>query len=827
MQQRSEIRNSGRRCTISLPLHPSLTRVDRQADTCTISLFPPTNHYSKEEIVHCLPVCLRRKPRVEGADSKQTRAAVQQHSVGRVRVGREKGGNSALSACLSTRGSGGWKIGRVLVANRGEIALRIMRTSKQMGIKTIAVYSDADSKSLHVQFADEAYRIGEASALRSYLCADRIVQAALSAGADAIHPGYGFLSENANFAEQCAANGLIFMGPSAEAIRAMGMKNTAKNIMTEANVPVVRGYNGAEQNDAHLLEKAREIGFPIMMKAVCGGGGKGMRIALDESQFAECLDSARSEALKAFGNGDMILERYVQRPRHVEVQIFGDSHGNFVYLWERDCSIQRRHQKIIEEAPAPGLSPETRHWLGKTAVEAARAVGYVGAGTVEFIMDPADGQFYFMEMNTRLQVEHPITEAITGLDLVQWQFLVAQGDRLPLTQQQISLNGHAMEARIYAEDSAAGFMPTAGHLEHLFFPSSVPHLRVDSGVREGDEISVHYDPMVAKVIAWGADRSEAIRRLDEGLRQTRIGGLSNNVRFVRACLAHERFRLGDVYTDFVAEHIDQLLTHCKSPTVVARGRESVGGLLVEAALAQLLLSRFRSLCAADPSSPFAHQSPFYASPTFFRMNHFAHRTLRLDAEQSAEVEIQRDGFYRINLRFADGNQQMHNVRVGTVQYDKTATTGKPMVRFSLEMDERKRWECTAVLLERELAIFGQDEHQWPNPFLQQTDDGTSGAVPLLDGVADGKARSPIPGLVEKVFVKADDPVVKGQPLVAMSSMKMEFIIRAPFDGTAISVFCTPGQNVAKDVVLLLLNVAKTDNDENQTEGEKAMDNEGI
>ncbi|KAH7698789.1 methylcrotonoyl-CoA carboxylase subunit alpha, partial [Aphelenchoides avenae] len=479
------------------------------------------------------------------------------------------------------------RIDRVLIANRGEIALRVMRTARKLGIESVAVYSDADVNSQHTKYADRAYHIGSAAALQSYLRADKIIDVALKAGAQAIHPGYGFLSENAEFAEKCAEAGIVFMGPPPKAIRDMGIKSRAKQIMIAANVPVIEGYNGSDQKPETLLEESRNIGFPVMLKAVCGGGGKGMRIALTENDFFSSLQSARSEAAKSFGNDDMIVEKFVERPRHVEVQIFGDTHGNYLYLWERDCSLQRRHQKVIEEAPAPGLDLKTRQQIGQNAVEAARAVDYVGAGTVEFIMDP-QGSFYFMEMNTRLQVEHPVSEAITGVDLVEWQFKVAQGEPIPLKQEQIPLLGHAMEARIYAEDSAAGFMPTAGRLEHLSFPKNA---RVDSGVVEGDEVTVHYDPMIAKIIVAGADRQEATRRLDDALRNTHIGGLCNNVDFVRTCLNHKEFIAGNVYTDFIKDHESELLKDKKEPSLES---------LIESVVGRILLQSFHNDASKGP-----------------------------------------------------------------------------------------------------------------------------------------------------------------------------------------------------------------------------------
>ncbi|KAG2462401.1 MCCA carboxylase, partial [Polypterus senegalus] len=416
------------------------------------------------------------------------------------------------------QGASGRRIEKVLIANRGEIACRVMRTAKKMGVRSVAVYSEADKHSMHVAMADEAYHIGPAASQQSYLSMEKIMEIAKKSIAQAIHPGYGFLSENTEFAELCKQEGIIFIGPPSSAIRDMGIKSTSKHIMAAAGVPIIEGYHGDDQSDQKLKEEAKRIGYPVMIKAVRGGGGKGMRIARTEADFLDQLESARREARKSFNDDAMLVEKFVENPRHVEVQVFGDQHGNAVYLFERDCSVQRRHQKIIEEAPGPGIKPEVRRRLGEAAVKAAKAVKYVGAGTVEFIMD-ADHNFYFMEMNTRLQVEHPVTEMITGTDLVEWQLRIAAGEKLPLSQEEISLNGHSFEARIYAEDPSNDFLPGAGPLLHLSTPEPNDFIRIETGVREGDEVSVHYDPMIAKLVVWGEDRSAALQKLRYCLRQ--------------------------------------------------------------------------------------------------------------------------------------------------------------------------------------------------------------------------------------------------------------------------------------------------------------------
>ncbi|KIH55761.1 putative methylcrotonoyl-CoA carboxylase, alpha subunit, partial [Ancylostoma duodenale] len=650
------------------------------------------------------------------------------------------------------------KINRVLIANRGEIAIRVMKTARKMGIESVAVFSDADRNALFVKKADKAFHIGPAAAAQSYLnidkiidtaltagaqgihpgygflsenakfaerCAeagvvfigppvqairdmgtkslakqimqdakvpvvegfhgadqsdanlrafhigpaaasqsylniDKIINTALTAGAQGIHPGYGFLSENAKFAERCAEAGIVFIGPPVQAIRDMGTKSLAKQIMQDAKVPVVEGFHGADQSDANLRVHAERIGYPVMLKAVYGGGGKGMRIAWSASEFDEKLSSARNEAMKSFGNDEMLVEKFVERPRHVEVQVFGDHHGNYVHLWERDCSVQRRHQKIIEEAPAPLVSHETRLRLGESAVRAAAAVGYVGAGTVEFILDPK-GNFYFMEMNTRLQVEHPVTEAITGTDLVEWQLKVAQGEKLPLKQDQIPLKGHAFECRVYAEDTKGGsFMPTAGKLDYVSFPADA---RVDTGVVSGDEVSVHYDPMIAKVVVWAEDRTAAAAKLDSALANTRISGLPTNIQFVRTVLGHPEFVKGNVYTDFIPDYQKELFAD------VRQSDEE----LVEGALGLAVLSR-----PPHPTGPF-EQIPF------FRLNHAVEQTYKL-GEKDVALSFVSESEMEVSL-----NGKKKKVSISDVSADENG------VRYTIEFDGR-RWSAEAIRL---------------------------------------------------------------------------------------------------------------------------------
>ena len=440
--------------------------------------------------------------------------------------------------------------GSLLIANRGEIACRIIGTARRMGLRTVAVHSDADAGARHVRLADQALRIGPAAARESYLVVDRIIEAAKRSGAEAIHPGYGFLSENPLLAEACAASGIVFVGPTAEAIRAMGSKSSAKAIMEKAGVPTTPGYHGAEQSPAGLAAEAERIGYPVLIKATNGGGGKGMRRVDRASDFEAALAACRREAKAAFDSETVLIERYVERPRHVEVQVFGDTHGNYVHLFERDCSVQRRHQKVLEEAPAPGLPDAVRKQMGETAVLAAKAVSYVGAGTVELIIDQA-GTFYFMEMNTRLQVEHPVTEQITGLDLVEWQLRVAAGEPLPLKQAQITLSGHSIEARIYAENPDAQFVPSIGKLVHLAAPAQSRTVRIDTGVEQGDEITPYYDPMIAKLIVWGADRSEALRQMQAALDHYEVVGVANNVEFLGRLVRTASFTKPDLDTSLI------------------------------------------------------------------------------------------------------------------------------------------------------------------------------------------------------------------------------------------------------------------------------------
>ena len=458
------------------------------------------------------------------------------------------------------------KIAKLLIANRGEIACRVMATCQKLGIKTVAVYSEADKDAMHRHMADEAVFIGPAAASESYLVADKIIDAAKRTGADAVHPGYGFLSENPEFAETCEKNDIIFVGPSATSMRAMALKGAAKKLMEDADVPVVPGYHGDDQSLETLTSEANRIGYPVLIKAVAGGGGKGMRMVYSADEIEAGIEAARREGENSFGNGKLLIEKLIQKPRHIEVQVFGDADGNAVHLFERDCSLQRRHQKVVEEAPAPGMTDSMRAKMGEAAVKAAEAINYTGAGTVEFIADVSNGldenSFYFMEMNTRLQVEHPVTEMITGLDLVEWQIMVAEGQALPLAQDEIDLavDGHAVEVRLYAEDPYNDFLPSIGRVG-MFDPYTETAFgtRIDAGVQDGDSVSIHYDPMIGKLIAWGENRLEAIEALERLVAETPVTGLVTNRDFLGKCLAHADFKAGDVHTGFIEEYADTLL----------------------------------------------------------------------------------------------------------------------------------------------------------------------------------------------------------------------------------------------------------------------------
>ncbi|WP_147124521.1 biotin carboxylase N-terminal domain-containing protein [Shimia ponticola] len=640
-------------------------------------------------------------------------------------------------------------IDTLLIANRGEIACRIARTARAMGLRTVAVYSDADAGAAHVAACDLAYPIGGAAPADSYLRGDRIIAAAQAAGAQAIHPGYGFLSENPDFVEAVEAAGLIFVGPSAKAIRAMGLKDAAKALMEEAGVPVVPGYHGADQSDALLGAEAQRIGYPVLIKAVAGGGGKGMRRVDNPSDFADALRAARAEARTAFGNDDVLVEKYVGTPRHVEVQVFGDG-TKAVHLYERDCSLQRRHQKVIEEAPAPGMTPEMRDAMGQAAVRAAEAIGYSGAGTVEFIVDATDGlrpdRFYFMEMNTRLQVEHPVTEAITGVDLVAWQLRVARGEPLPMAQNDIPLRGHAMEARLYAEDAAAGFLPAIGRLTRFDAPEAA---RLDTGVRAGDEITPHYDPMIAKLIVHGDTRDEALSRLDRALSDTRISGVTTNLGFLRRLARTNGYQTGKVDTGLIDREGEALAADA-IPCSKTRALAAIAALGLD-------------------QSPPAHAG--------FALWHSQAQIARL-AWSGDAIDI------RVTTRGADvfdvhGDDWHHEVtRLGaTWRIDGVQTSA-----------------CLQADVGRVTVFDGA-------PYVFDVAD------PLARGGASAGGNvieAPMPGLVQTISAKPGQSVQEGDALATLEAMKMEHVLRAPRAGTVADVLVAAGAQVAAGAALITL-----------------------
>ncbi|KAF2355622.1 Biotin/lipoyl attachment, partial [Trinorchestia longiramus] len=674
-------------------------------------------------------------------------------------------------------------IRKILIANRGEIACRVIRTARKLGIQTVAVYSDVDRKALHVAMADEAYHIGGAAPQDSYLKGAVILEVARRSGAQAVHPGYGFLSENTEFAEACHDSGVVFIGPPAQAIRDMGIKSTSKYIMEAAGVPVVGGYHGEDQSDETLRQEADKIGFPVMIKAVRGGGGKGMRIAFTPAEFQEQLESARREAVKSFNDDVMLVEKFVQRPRHVEVQVFGDQYGNYVYLYERDCSVQRRHQKIVEEAPAPGVGDVVRAELGSAAVQAAKAVNYVGAGTVEFIMD-ADHKFYFMEMNTRLQVEHPVSEMITGTDLVEWQIRVAAGERLPLLQEDLRLHGHSFEARVYAEEPGNSFMPGAGPITRLSAPENDAHTRIETGVREGDEVSVHYDPMIAKVVVWGPDRNTALNRLASALTRYNIVGLHTNVEFMLSLLAHPEFGKGNVHTDFIQEHHAALF-----PVVEVTSPQAC-----QAALAFLLHQQLET--PAGPISP-----AFSKTSGCLRVNQIKKTSFFLKCgDKTVTVYVEEPpvgNTLSMKIKGADAEHkvsgQLENVEGGGSVQKLVSEIDGVLTRTRIIKHDRDVYMFTKN---------GVQKFTLPEPKFVSKVGGSAGA----GGSGRGGAVAPMPGVVEKVLVEAGQKVQPGDPLVVVIAMKMEFIVKATAAGEVQAILYKKGDTVAKDAALVKIKL---------------------
>ena len=657
---------------------------------------------------------------------------------------------------------------KILIANRGEIACRVATTARRMGIATVAIYSDADANSRHLDLCDEAIAVGPAAASESYLHIDRVLAAARQCGAQAIHPGYGFLSENDSFAAACEAAGLVFIGPPASAIRAMGSKAAAKALMEKAGVPLVPGYHGEQQDPAFLQMQADQIGYPVLLKASAGGGGKGMRVVQRSEDFAEALRSCQREATNSFGDPQVLIEKYLIRPRHIEIQIFADMHGNCVSLFERDCSVQRRHQKVLEEAPAPGMTEDRRRAMSAAAVDAAQAVAYVGAGTVEFIANQ-DGSFYFMEMNTRLQVEHPVTEMITGTDLVEWQLRVAAGERLPRLQSELSITGHAIEARIYAENPDKGFLPSTGRLEFLQMPAATEYapgpVRIDAGVRQGDMISPFYDPMIAKLIVHGTDRAEALARMSRALAEFQVVGPATNVAFLKRLIASEAFAQADLDTGLIERHHQALFPVSPPPP---------------AAVFALAAAHLAAPAPAAPATPWAALSGW-------RLNGDYQRRLTWSSaagEHPTQLSYRSDGLW---MRVGQTDMPLQDISVSNTRV---------RVRSSHQV-----WHGEVVRAGDLFHVFHQGHHWqlvWHDP-IAHAGEGE---------VDEGRLTAPMPGKIIAVLVTAGQHVDKGTPLLIMEAMKMEHTISAPAGGVVNALLYEVGDQVDEGAQLLALTFAE-------------------
>ncbi|HEX6928711.1 MAG TPA: acetyl/propionyl/methylcrotonyl-CoA carboxylase subunit alpha [Gammaproteobacteria bacterium] len=645
---------------------------------------------------------------------------------------------------------------KILIANRGEIACRIIATCRRLGIRTVVVYSDADASARHVRLADEAVHVGGSQPADSYLNIERIVEAAKSTGAKAVHPGFGFLSERPAFVKAIEKAGLVFIGPSPETMDMMGAKDTAKAIMEKAGVPVVPGYHGDEQDERFLAKQAKAIGFPLMIKAAAGGGGKGMRIVREEKDFAEALKSAKRESKSAFGDDKVLLEKFVTGPRHIEFQVFGDTHGNIVHLFERECSIQRRYQKIIEETPSPFLTAKMRKEMGEAAVAAAKAVNYVNAGTVEFIVGE-DREFYFMEMNTRLQVEHPVTEMTTNLDLVEWQLRVAAGEALPLEQDDIERSGHAIEVRLYAENPRKDFLPSVGTLNAFITPEEDVHFRLDTGVETGDEISIHYDPMIAKMIVWHEDRASAIRALQQALSETAVFGLTTNLPLLRSIVGDDVFAAGDIDTRYIDTHLEKLNHAGPAPTAV-----------LDAAALDYLLEN-------EETTGFDHADGFQA-------NHLGGRRFVFRDEAGTEttrfVRCDSNGF----VVGENGEERVLNAE----QVDA----------FTIRVASDTHTENFMILRRDDAIQVSSGGRAWQlariHPFAAQ-------AAAAADEAHPG---APMPGRIVAVHVKPGDRVEQGQPLLVMEGMKMEVTVKAGIAGIIEKVLHVEGDTVEADAPLV-------------------------
>jgi 3-methylcrotonyl-CoA carboxylase alpha subunit len=687
---------------------------------------------------------------------------------------------------------------KILIANRGEIACRIIKTAKKMGILTVAVYSDADKDSLHVNMADEALYLGPSPSRESYLLADKVIAAAKITGAQAIHPGYGFLSENAEFCRSCTDNNIVFIGPPVEAIEAMGSKSAAKNIMEKAQVPLVPGYHGDDQSEQVIKKAADDMGYPVLLKATAGGGGKGMRQVWTENEFSEGFAAAKREAMSSFGDDTMLVEKYLTQPRHVEIQVFCDNHNNAVYLFERDCSVQRRHQKVIEEAPAFKMSDSLRAKMGDSAIKSAQAIGYQGAGTVEFLLD-VDGSFYFMEMNTRLQVEHPVTEMISGQDLVEWQLRVAAGEKLPKTQNELVINGHAFEARIYAEDPNNDFLPATGKLQLLKTPIESKHVRIDTGVRQGDEVSVFYDPMIAKLIVWDENRTKALQRLAKALREYRIDGVTTNIDFLYNVATTQAFKEENIDTGFIEKNqtdiFHQATTNETNLAIV--NKLPIAALFLVLKLAAK--SKLLALQSNDPHSPWNDSSAW-------RLNEPSLQNLVLaynDQHFNVTIEQKRDadaGCFLINI--TGDNLTSKDIAGNKINQTFDCQGELNGEQLTVTIDGHRNQTVIAhaentINLYQENGVFSFI-HVLPDHGQNEGND------------IQGGLNAPMNGTMVSVLVNAGDKVLKGQPLMIMEAMKMEHTIKAPADGIIDEIYFNAGDMVDGGAALLAFSADDKD-----------------
>ncbi len=657
---------------------------------------------------------------------------------------------------------------KILIANRGEIACRVAQTCRRLSIHAVAVYSEADSGALHTALCNEAWRLGPAPARESYLRGERILEIARASGAEAVHPGYGFLAENAGFAQACADADLVFIGPPASAIAAMGSKSAAKRLMSEADVPLVPGYHGDAQDSDTLAQAAQEIGYPVLIKPTAGGGGKGMHRVDEAAAFADTLAAAKREAAASFGDDRVLIEKYILEPRHIEIQVFADRHGGVVHLFERDCSVQRRYQKVLEEAPAPGVSESLRRKMGQAAVRAAQAIGYVGAGTVEFIVEPG-GAFYFMEMNTRLQVEHPVTEQVTGLDLVEWQLRVADGEHLPLSQAELALHGHAFEARIYAEDPCNEFLPAPGRLTHLRTPPTGPHVRIDTGVRADDAISVHYDPLIAKLIVWDMDRAGALRHLRRALAHFQVTGTNTNLEFLQRLASHPALAAGELDTGFIERFRNDLLPplHRVSDRVLAL-----------ACLAVLLrndeTARRQAVVSGDPYSPWHRTDGWVLNDDNHHKLHF----------HDYETDIAITAHYRPDHYLLD------------------LPGGSVRARGALEGDTDIHAELDGIQVTATVIQWGAELTVFWEGFSHRLLLHDPLMVGMEDEIREGSLKAPMPGTVVRLLVTPGDKVSEGQPLLVLEAMKMEYTIKATTDGIVELIVFNEGEQVQEGAELL-------------------------